>query len=65
MKTKLKKKFWKLNPRKSPGFDEIPSKIIKNSVTVLTSPLTNLFNISVVESVFPPDLQYANVTPFL
>ena len=62
MKTKLKKEILELNPRKSSGFDEIPSKIIKNSVPVLTS-LTNLFNTSVVESVFPPDLQYANVTP--
>ena len=40
----IKKEILELNPRKTSGFDEIPSKIIKNSVTVLTSPLTNLFN---------------------
>ena len=52
-----------LNPKKSAGFDAIPAKIIKDSVTVLTSPLTHLFNTSVVESLFPSDLKYANVTP--
>ena len=52
-----------LNPQKIAGFDAIPSKIIKDSVTVLTSPLTNLCNTSVVESLFLSDLKYANVTP--
>ena len=36
--------------------------LIKDSIKVLTSPLTNLFNTSVTESVFPSDLKYA-VTP--
>ena len=56
-------KILELNPKKSAGFDAIPSKIIKYSVTVLTTPLKNLFNTSVVESLFPSDLKYANVTP--
>ena len=57
------KEILKLNPRNSAGFDAIPSKIIKYSVTVLFLPLTTLFNTSVVESLFPSDLQYANVRP--
>ena len=61
--TQFIKEILELNPRKSAGFDAIPSKIIKNSVTVLSLPLTNLFNTSVVESLFPSDLQYAYVTP--
>ena len=62
--TQIIKEILELYPRNSAGFDAIPSKkIIKNSVTVLSLPLTNLFNTSVVESLFPSDLQNANVTP--
>ena len=61
--TPIKTEILELNPKKSAGFDAIPSKIIKDSIKVLTSPLTNLFNTSVIESVFPSDLKYANVTP--
>ena len=61
--TQIKTEILELNPKKSAGFVEIPSKIIKDSIKILTSPLTNLFNTSVIESVFPSDLKYANVTP--
>ena len=61
--TQIKTEILELNPKKSAGFDAIPSKIIKDSIKILTSPLTNLFNTSVIESVFPSDLKYANVTP--
>ena len=59
----IKKEILELNPKKSAGFDLIPPNIIKDSVAVLTSPLTNLFNTSVIESLFPSDLKFANVTP--
>ena len=59
----MKTEILELNPKKSAGFDAIPSNIIKDSVTVLTTPLTNVFNTSVVESLFPSDLKYANITP--
>ena len=61
--TQIKTEILELNLKKSAGFDAIPSKIIKDSIKILTSPLTNLFNTSVIESVFPSDLKYANVTP--
>ena len=61
--TQIKTEILELNPKKSAGFDAIPSNIIKDSIKVLTSPLTNLFNTSVIESVFLSDLKYANVTP--
>ena len=53
-----------LNPKIFAGFDSIPSNIIKDSIAVLMSPVTNLFNTAVIECLFPSDLNYANVTPF-
>ena len=61
--TQIKIEILEINPKKSARFNAIPSKIIKDSTKVLTSPLTNLFNSSVIESVFPSDLKCANVTP--
>ena len=42
---------------------QYPPKIIKDSVTMLTPPITKLFNTSITECLFPSDLKYANVTP--
>ena len=59
----MKKEIMDLNARKSAGHDEIPPKIIKVSIITLSTPLTELYNVSVVESMFPLDLKYA-VAPF-
>ena len=61
--SQIKKEIRELNPKKSAGFDSIPPNIIKDSVEVLASPLTNLFNTSVINCLFPSDLKYANVSP--
>ena len=60
----MKKEIMELNARKSAGHDEIPPKIIKVSITTLSTPLTELYNVSVEESMFPLDLKYDNVAPF-
>ena len=52
-----------LNAKKAAGPDDIPPKIIKDSIDVLTLPLTNLFNTSIDESLFPLNLKYANISP--
>ena len=61
--SQLEKEIIELNPKKAAGADFIPPKVIKDSVRVLKSPLTQLFNNSVEECHFPSDLKYANVTP--
>ena len=33
-----------LNPKKAPGMDGIPANILKESVELVKSPLTQLFN---------------------
>lgn len=52
-----------LKTRKSPGYDNIPPKILKDTVGILKSPLCNLFNTALEEGIFPHDLKYANVSP--
>ena len=51
--SQIKKEIRELNPKKSAGFESIPPNIIKDSVEVLTSPLTNWFNTSVINCLFP------------
>ena len=52
-----------LNSKKATGADSIPPKILKHSVHILKSPLTQLFNSMVKINHFPSDLKYANVSP--
>ena len=52
-----------LNSKKAAGYDSIPPKILKNSVSTIKEPLSQLFNTSVKENLFPADLKYANVSP--
>ena len=50
-----------LNTKKSSGHDSIPPKIIKGSAAILSTPLKELFNVSIEECLFPSDLKYADV----
>ena len=60
--SQMEKEIMNLNPKKAGGADFIPPNVIKHSVTVLKSSLTQ-FNNSVEECIFPSDLKYANVAP--
>ena len=61
--TQIEKEICQLNSKKSAGPDNIPPKVIKDSIKVLTPPLTKLFNTSVDENIFPSDLKFANISP--
>ena len=52
-----------LKNKKAAGADNIPSKILKDAVTVIVPPLTELFNCSINETHFPSKLKHANVIP--
>ena len=45
------------------GHDEIPSKVIKPIIDILTTPLTYITNLSFTEGVFPSELKIAQVLP--
>ena len=59
----MEKEILALNNKKAAGADNIPSRILKDAITVVVSPLTQLFNCSVNETHFPTKLKYANVIP--
>ena len=59
----IEKEILELSSNKSAGPDAIPPRVIKDSVSVLKSPLTQLFNTSVEDKHFPSDLKYANIAP--
>jgi hypothetical protein len=45
------------------GYDEIPIKILKNSVHYITSPLTYIINRSLVTGIFPDRLKFSEIKP--
>ena len=52
-----------LNPSKSPGPDEVTSRLLKDLSLELAGPLTCLFNKSLASGQFPDEWKDANLTP--
>lgn len=52
-----------LKPDKSPGFDEFSPRVIKAVMTQIARPLTDLFNLSINQGVFPSKMKMAKVCP--
>ena len=59
----VKKKLKMLKPNKSPGPDEIHSKILRECYSELAEPLSIIFKSSLESGVIPSDWKIANVTP--
>ena len=59
----LYKKLTCLKTNKSCGFDGQPAKLIKAGASVLSYTLLPIVNKCLINSVFPTDLKYAEVTP--
>ena len=60
---KLKDVFFSLQTNKSPGHDGISFNVIKNCFKPLSTPLLNIFNLSLEKVIFPDELKIARVTP--
>jgi hypothetical protein len=52
-----------LNASNSYGFDEISTKILKNSSHIISSPLTYIFNQALLIGTFPIHMTYSTVIP--
>lgn len=52
-----------LSNSNSTGFDGYKTKILKNIITQIAVPLSDIFNISFQNGIFPEKLKYAKVTP--
>ena len=48
---------------KSPGSDDIHSRVVKQSITFILNPLCNIFNLSLERGIFPQNLKRAKVIP--
>ena len=59
----LEKEILVLNIKKAAGYDHISPKILKEAVNTVKAPLSNIFNTSLENCVFPSELKYFNVTP--
>ena len=50
-------------PGKTPGIDNIPIHIIKNSPDLISEPLVKLINLSLSTGIFPDKLKTAKIIP--
>ena len=48
---------------KAPGYDNIPMHVIKNSFHLISTPLMNIINLSLLKGIFPDKLKIAKVIP--
>ena len=60
--SKLKDAFFSLQTNKSPGHDGNSFNVIKNCFGPLSTPLLNIFNLSLEKGIFPDELKIARVT---
>ena len=67
LKNISKEKTWKLikslSPKKSSGFDEVPSKLINISAASLAAPLNMIINKAFDTGQFPKTLKLAKISP--
>ena len=61
----IAKKTKKMKYNISPGVDGIPPKLLKENVEQISTPLANLFNLSLEEGIVPSKWKEANITPCL
>ena len=59
----IAKKIKKMKDNKSPGVDGIPPKLLKEIVEQMSTPLANVFNLSLEEGIVPSEWREANNTP--
>jgi hypothetical protein len=57
------RKLKNLNPKKSCGYDQIPSKLLKIAAYPISRHITPIINESIKSSHFPTPLKYADVSP--
>ena len=48
---------------KSPGYDDIGNLLLKNIITEITTPLTHIMNLSLVQGIVPEKMKTAKVIP--
>ena len=52
-----------LKAKDSYGYDEIPTKVIKQSISYISSPLAHICNLMLSSGTFPTRLKFAEIIP--
>ena len=52
-----------VDENKALGLDNLSGKFLKNGATVLAKPISQICNLSIKYSIFPPDCEIANLKP--
>ena len=50
-------------PRKAPGYDNISMRVIKHSFHLISAPVANIINLSLLQGVYPDKLKIGKVIP--
>lgn len=53
----------KMENKNSSGYDDMPSKIIKDNIDILAEPLSYLFNACINQGIFPDQLKISKIIP--
>ena len=53
----------KLKPKLSSGHDDISSKLLKETISIISEPLTHIINVSLDSGIVPDELKIAKVVP--
>ena len=59
----VKNELLLLSPNKVPGFDNVPSKILKSSPENSVAPVIHIYNMSFANAIVPEKLKIAKVIP--
>ena len=51
------------SPRKAPGYDNISMRVIKHSFHLISAPLADIINLSLLKGIFPDKLKIGKVIP--
>ena len=52
-------------PGKAAGYDQMPMTVIKESILLVSEPLTHIMNLSIQHGIVPDEMKIARVIPFL
>jgi hypothetical protein len=52
-----------LRSKESHGYDEIPTKVIRQSISCISSPLALIYNLMLSSGTFPARLKFAEIKP--
>jgi len=61
--SKIFKYLNSLNSNKATGLDGIPSRFVKDAAPMISTPLTHIINLSIIQGSVPDDLKSARVVP--